>query len=41
MTNQSRAQSVPAITFIQICGLTDDRDPDWRRNAERYRRVAA
>ena len=25
------ARAIPVIGFLQLCGLTDDRDPDWRR----------
>ncbi|CAN5341515.1 hypothetical protein BH10PSE2_BH10PSE2_18990 [soil metagenome] len=41
MAQRPRSQSLPAITFIQLCGLTEERDPDWRRNAGRYRGAAA
>lgn len=41
MMTSPRPRSLPAITFIQLCGLTDDHDPDWRQNSERYRRAAA
>ncbi|MGZ9113061.1 MAG: hypothetical protein ACXW3K_00435 [Brevundimonas sp.] len=28
-------REVPVIGFLQLCGLTDDRDPDWRRSLDR------
>lgn len=40
MVSRPGPQRVPVITFLQICGLTEDRDPAWRDNTGRYRRAA-
>jgi hypothetical protein len=26
------ARSVAVVSFLQLCGITEDRDPDWARN---------
>lgn len=32
MMRPAPIRSLPAVTFIQLCGLTAEHDPDWRRN---------
>ncbi|CAN5351253.1 hypothetical protein BH10PSE1_BH10PSE1_19630 [soil metagenome] len=41
MLDPPRARPVTAVTFLQICGVTDDSDPAWRTNAEQYRGAGA
>lgn len=31
--------SVAVVTFLQLCGVTGDTDPGWKRHAARYRRA--
>ena len=37
MLDPPRARPVSAVTFLQICGVTGESDPDWRENGDRYR----
>ncbi len=37
MRTRSETAIVPVITFLQLCGVSDERDPGWKRHAARYR----
>ena len=32
--------TIPVITFLQLCGVAEDRDPGWKSHPARYRPVS-